>query len=390
MELQKGQKLKLTDLTTEQQVRITVSVGMSNGEADCTCFGVDGDRKLSDDRYFVFYNQTSTPEGAITMASNGGETTFTVALDKLPEKIQRLVVTVAADGGMMRDITQGSITLHGGDAAASYAFQGSGFTEERALILCELYRKDGIWRYQVVASGFNGGLSALLAHFGGEEVGGSQPAPAPKAEPAPPPAPDPAPAQPKVNLSKITLKKSGESHKINLSKNSGEIHVNLNWNAGKKKLFGPKPIDLDLACMFRLKNGMQGVIQALGNSFGRADDFPYILLDQDDRTGQSTNGENMFFKRPELIDFAVVFAFIYEGVPNWRGTDAAVVLHQQGAPDIEIRIDNPDSRDRFCVLASLSGSSGQLEVKREDKFFPGHREVDDYYHFGFRWVAGRK
>ena len=77
-------------------------------------------------------------------------------------------------------------------------------------------------------------------------------------------------------------------------------------------------------------------------------------------------------------------------MPNWRSTDAAVVLQQKGSPDIEIRIDNPNSQDRFCVLASLSARSGALEVKREDKFFSGHREVDNYYHFGFRWVAGKK
>ncbi|NCE65645.1 tellurium resistance protein [Pseudoflavonifractor sp. 524-17] len=382
MELQKGQKLKLSDLSASSSVHISVAVTLPAGEADVTCFGVDAAGKLSDDRYFVFYNQTKSPEGAIEMTKSAGATSFAVDLERLPSSIQKLVVTVAMDGGTMRDLTKGSLCLDCGGSKADYAFDGSGFQQEKALILCELYRKDNIWRYCVVASGFNGGLSALLAHFGGEEV---SPAPAPN------PAPAPAPAPPKVNLSKISLKKSGETHKIDLSKNGGEIHVNLNWNTGRKRLFGgSKAVDLDLACMYRLKDGHQGVIQALGNSFGSATSLPYILLDQDDRSGASAGGENMFFKRPELIDFAVVFAYIYEGVPNWRGTDAAVVLHQQGSPDIEIRIDNPNGQDRFCVLASLSARSGSLEVKREELYFPGHRQVDEHYHFGFRWVAGRK
>lgn len=125
--------------------------------------------------------------------------------------------------------------------------------------------------------------------------------------------------------------------------------------------------------MYRLKDGRQGVIQALGNSFGVADQPPYIKLDKDDRSGASANGENMDFFRPELIDFAVVFAFIYEGVPNWRSTNARVVLSQQGAPDIEVQIDNPNSNERFCVLASLTGRDGGLEVRREDLFFNSHR-----------------
>ena len=62
MELQKGQKCKLTDLTEDGRLRLSVAVSLPAGEADVTCFGVDGAGKLSDDRYFVFYNQTRSPE----------------------------------------------------------------------------------------------------------------------------------------------------------------------------------------------------------------------------------------------------------------------------------------------------------------------------------------
>ena len=386
MELQKGQKCKLTDLTEDGRLRLSVAVSLPAGEADVTCFGVDGAGKLSDDRYFVFYNQTRSPEGAVSMEQSGGTTAFSIDLGRLPDFLQRLVVTIAVEDGTMQALARGTLLLEGGLGQASYAFSGAGYRQEKALILCEVYRKDGIWRLSVVDSGFNGGLSALLAHFGGEEVKPDAPAPAPA--PAPTPKPAPAPPEPKVNLSKISLKKSGESHKIDLTKNSRRIHVNLNWDQ-RRGLFS-RGIDLDLACMYRLKDGRQGVIQALGNSFGAADQPPYIKLDKDDRSGASANGENMDFFRPELIDFAIVFAFIYEGVPNWRSTNARVVLSQQGAPDIEVQIDNPNSNERFCVLASLTGRDGGLEVRREDLFFNSHRSVDAHYHFGFRWVAGHK
>lgn len=365
-----------------------MAVSLPGSEADVTCFGVDGAGKLSDDRYFIFYNQTSSPEGAISMDQSGESTVFSVDLNRLPDFLQRLVVTVAVESGTMQALSRGLLTLEGELDRAAYAFTGAGYQQEKALILCEVYRKDGIWRLSVVDSGFNGGLSALLAHFGGEEVKPDAPAPAPPPAPAPDPKPAPAPPEPKVNLSKISLKKSGESHKIDLTKNRRRIHVNLNWDQ-RRGLFS-RGIDLDLACMYRLKDGRQGVIQALGNSFGAADQPPYIKLDKDDRSGASANGENMDFFRPELIDFAVVFAFIYEGVPNWRSTNARVVLSQQGAPDIEVQIDNPNSNERFCVLASLTGRDGGLEVRREDLFFNSHRAVDAHYHFGFRWVAGHK
>ena len=97
MELQKGQKCKLADLTGSGQLRISVTVSLPGSEADVTCFGVDGAGKLSDDRYFIFYNQTSSPEGAVSMHQSGESTVFSVDLNRLPGFLQRLVVTVAAE-----------------------------------------------------------------------------------------------------------------------------------------------------------------------------------------------------------------------------------------------------------------------------------------------------
>ena len=179
MELQKGQKCKLADLTGSGQLRISVTVSLPGSEADVTCFGVDGAGKLSDDRYFIFYNQTSSPEGAVSMHQSGESAVFSVDLNRLPGFLQRLVVTVAAESGTMQALARGLLTLEGELDRAAYVFTGAGYQQEKALILCEVYRKDGIWRFSVVDSGFNGGLSALLAHFGGEEVKPDLPTPAP-------------------------------------------------------------------------------------------------------------------------------------------------------------------------------------------------------------------
>lgn len=383
MNLQKGQKMKLSDVSSCLDVRIQTNIRISGGEVDFSCFGVDTDGKLTDERYCIFHNQTRSPEGAIVMTKDGASTVFEVDLDLLPNNIQKIVVTASADSAVMRNIISGSVALLSGNGKAVYTFDGNSFREERALILCELYRRGGIWRYGIVANGFNGGLKALLEYFGGQAF------PSPKeqiqrTQQVRPPQTVPAPSPEKIRLSKISLVKSGDSHKIDLSKNKGEIHVNLNWSTGGGA------VDLDLACMFRLKDGRKGVIQALGNSFGAADSFPWIMLDQDDRSGTSANGENLYFKRPDGVEFAIVFAYIYEGAASWNKTDAIVTLRQKGAPDIEIRIANPSSRERFCVLASLTGGDSGLEVRREERFFRSHREVDKYYQFGFRWVAGRK
>ena len=48
-------------------VKMMVDMSISgNGVYDFSCFGVDEVGKLSDDRYMIFYNQTSAPNGEVT------------------------------------------------------------------------------------------------------------------------------------------------------------------------------------------------------------------------------------------------------------------------------------------------------------------------------------
>ena len=191
-----GQKIAVAD-------RLTVSVRLAyGGEIDVSCFGVDEAGQLSDERYFIFYNQLASPEGAI--AKEAGADVFTLALDQLPQSIQRLVFTAAIDGtGTMAQLGPSQLSItEGAEISAVYDFNGAAFQKQKAIILIELYRRNGAWRLGVVGNGFDGGLSALLAHFGGEEAD----APAPAMTPAPAAAP------------KVTLSKSEAVQRVVLEK----------------------------------------------------------------------------------------------------------------------------------------------------------------------------
>ena len=123
----------------------------------------------------------------------------------------------------------------------------------------------------------------------------------------------------------------------------GEILVNLNWNNKPAKkgflgsLFGggSKPIDLDLGCLYELKNGRKGTVQALGNAFGSLQQEPYIALDGDDRTGAVATGENLRIDGNHIADIkrVLVYTYIYEGVANWQQADAVVTIRYPGAED---------------------------------------------------------
>lgn len=134
---------------------------------DFCCFGVDSDNKLSDDRYMIFYNQLSAPNGEIIGKGIPSGMEFTINLNALPATIQKLVFTASIDGaGVMGEISSHKIFI--GDAISA-DFNGDDFEREKAITSLEIYRKNG-WRFNVVARGFNGGLDALLAFYGGEQA----------------------------------------------------------------------------------------------------------------------------------------------------------------------------------------------------------------------------
>ncbi|MGV9841143.1 TerD family protein [Streptomyces fungicidicus] len=219
-EFQRGHKARISDLTAGTDLYVGVQISGPGLTFDISCFGLDADERLSDDRYFVFYNQPKSPEESVQLlgAQAGDTESFRVTLDRIPQQIRKLSFTATLDGaGQMSQIGPGYIRIvAGGEEVARYPFSGSEFSTERAVMLGDFYFKD-VWRFAAVGQGFDGGLDALLKNFGGEvaeeepaapqqpQPGGAAPGFAPPAQTAappafgapaggPPPAPAPAPA----------------------------------------------------------------------------------------------------------------------------------------------------------------------------------------------------
>jgi putative uncharacterized protein (fragment) len=165
--LVKGEKLKLEQLFSALSFQVELSLPSIDGcDLDIACFGLDQNGHLSDDRFFIFYNQTNSPEDAIVMDEDN---CFAVDLTRLPSSISKLVFTVTIDGdASMKALANSSFIISSGDEGAVYPFSGTDFADEKAIIVAEVYIKDDIWRMSAVGSGFNGGLDALLTSFGGE------------------------------------------------------------------------------------------------------------------------------------------------------------------------------------------------------------------------------
>ena len=379
MEIQRGFRDKLENHLNLNQPFDVEMITLGGAVYDCCCFGVDANNKLSDDRYMIFYNQTSSPNDEIKLVNSGSNAKFVLDLSKLPGSINKLVFTVSIDGsGTIGQINSHVLSVSQTNSSGlRMNLNGSDFHEEKAIISIEIYKKDS-WRLAAVASGFNGGLSELLKSYGGEEI--TTPTPKPHEE----------------NRKPVELRKG---QKVNLEKTTsviGEILINLNWHQGIKKGFlfsKSSSIDLDLGCLFELTDGVKGCVQALGNSFGNLNYPPYISLDGDDRTGAVEGGENLRVNGAKISEIkrVLIYTFIYEGAANWQEADGVVTVKCPNSRDIIVKMDEYSSRQTMCAIAMLENVNNEtFSVEKLVKFFDGHVDMDRYYNWGLRWVHGSK
>ena len=167
----KGWKDKLGNYINLNENIFVDMKAKGNAEYDFCCFGVDEGGKLSDDRYMIFYNQKMSPKAEIKVEDIADGVRYTLNLPTIPDFINRLVFTVSIDGNKtMGEMNSLETKIYqSGAKDIEMTLGGNDFSNEKAVIVMEIYRKD-VWRIGCVASGFDGGLSALLKYFGGEEV----------------------------------------------------------------------------------------------------------------------------------------------------------------------------------------------------------------------------
>ena len=392
---------------------------LSQNAIDCAAYRLTTDGKVRGDGDMVFYGQTRSDDGSVSFRGHDSDGFFDVNLSAQPASIEKIALAFSSAQTLAQVGDVDIQVLKGSQVLMTCQLNSAG-RNEKAIILAECYRRQGSWKFRFIAQGFNGGLKPLSEHFG-VEIADETP-PQNQSQPIntqrsintqkagsspqtnnPPPIPD----SPSINLSKITLTKNQSS--INLKKRDdfGKISVNLDWNqrpsidkqAPKKGLLGDlfkqhqsSGIDLDVGAMIHLKNGEKTLIQALGNRFGSLQSAPYVCLRADDRTGQVSGGEWLDINGQQWsqIEEVFIFAFIYEGAPNWEKTDGVVTIHVPEQPPIETRLTEGAGNLPMCAIARLVNQQGSINVERINQYFKGHQEMDKAFNWGFSWKRGRK
>lgn len=416
MSLQKGANVPVAS------TRVRVELGWQGGpgapDVDVSALLLTAAGKVRSDDDFVFYNQPVHRSGAVRhegrrQDGTGALETIAVALSSVEQEIGTVVVAASTDGtfGQVSGLFVRVLDADSGTETAR--FDATGATSETAFVLGELYRRNGAWKFRAVGQGYASGLAGLATDFGitVDEPASPAPAPAPVPAPAPAPArqpaPAPAPAQP-VRLSKITLTKAAPT--VSLTKQgatSGGMRVNLSWSAPQpprgwmrkgRDAVRLEDVDLDLSCLWELRNGAMGVVHPINNQFGSFDQPPYIRLDQDDRTGGSEDGENLMINLDHVAEIKriLVFVSIYAGASSFAGLHGVATLYPPAGPPIEMRLDECTVPSPVAAIALIENVGGELIVRREAKYLvlpPGiskQEAVDIEYGWGMTWHAASK
>ncbi|MDT0437716.1 MULTISPECIES: TerD family protein [Streptomyces] len=218
-----------------------------------------GDGKVRSDDDFIFYNQPSGP--GVTYRSGGGTAPDAIVVDTtaVPPGIEKIVVTASPDAaGQTFQGIEPTATLRGADDHSVLAtFTPPQLGAETALVIMEIYLRNGAWKARAVGQGYANGLAGIATDFGVtvEEPAPAAP-PAPQAAPpapqmAAPPMPSAPPAPPaappgtgKVNLDKgrVSLQKN---QTVSLVKGGRPLLSQVRMGLGWEPAYGGRDIDLD-------------------------------------------------------------------------------------------------------------------------------------------------
>lgn len=185
--LSKGQKVDLTKGNPGLK-KIMVGLGWDvnaydSGAAfdlDAAAFMLDDSGKCPTEKEFIFYgNLQHGSEALIHMGDNltgegdGDDEQIEVDLTKIPANITRIAFTVTIYDADVRRQNFGQVSnsfIRIVDEATNTELirydLGEDFSIETAVVVGELYKHNGEWKFNAIGSGFQGGLAALCGHYG--------------------------------------------------------------------------------------------------------------------------------------------------------------------------------------------------------------------------------
>lgn len=184
--LVKGQKVELTK-TNKGLKEIIVGLGWDvnkydgdNFDLDASAFLLGSNGKVKSSGDFIYFNNLKHSTGAVkhmgdnlTGNGDGDDEQIIVDLEKIPMDIDKIAFTVTIydaenrmqNFGMVSNAFIRMVNKDNNEEMIRYDL-GEDYSTETAMVLGELYRHNGEWKFNAIGSGYSGGLQALCNDFG--------------------------------------------------------------------------------------------------------------------------------------------------------------------------------------------------------------------------------
>ena len=185
--LSKGQKV---DLTKKNPGLKNIMVGLgwdvnafdsgADFDLDAAAFMLGSNGKCPTEKEFIFYGNLEHMSGAVkhmgdnlTGEGDGDDEQIEVTLPDIPAHVDRVAFTVTIYDAEQRRQNFGQVSnayirivdVNTNSELIRYDL-GEDFSIETAVVVGELYRHNGEWKFNAIGSGFQGGLAALCGHYG--------------------------------------------------------------------------------------------------------------------------------------------------------------------------------------------------------------------------------
>lgn len=187
--LSKGQKISLSKEDPSLS-KIIVGLGWDTNkysggydfDLDASCFELGANDKVTKDTDFIFYKNLDSTDGAIHHtgddrtggnSDDGDDEQIIVDLTKVPDNIQKIAFTATIYDADKRNQNFGQVSnayvrfVNESTGAEVVRYNlGEDFSIETAIVICEVYKHNGEWKFNAVGAGFSGGLAALCKNYG--------------------------------------------------------------------------------------------------------------------------------------------------------------------------------------------------------------------------------
>lgn len=159
--------------------------GGKDFDLDASAFLLNADGKVRKDEDFIFYGNLKSSDGSVrhtgdnlTGEGEGDDEVLIIDFSKVPTDIQKIAITVTIYDAPARGQNFGQVSnayvrvarmANENDMVGTEVLKfdlAEEFSIETALVVCEIYKNNGEWKFNAVGAGYQGGLEALCRSFG--------------------------------------------------------------------------------------------------------------------------------------------------------------------------------------------------------------------------------